>query len=382
MNQNKTKPFYHFDINSTTDCNLRCTYCIEHEWFKKPACTPDNQLKQKIKDQTQSMLLSDKFMSKFGGIGFFFWGGEPTLNPEFIIDLIEEFSDEPRVCFFIYSNGLNISKIKPILQKYKEYKAVNNQPKVVIQISYDGLASHNISRLMVNGKGSASKVLSTIKELHNDKIPFTIKSTISFEALNCISDNYLEFSELSREIPQFQEYNPTIDYLSDHNFTKEQTDEHFSILKQQVQNIIKNEIDYFKNNNKFRFGWLNPSKAICGAGVGLSMIDTNGDILVCHGALYEKNRDEHLLSNINNETFIDDLLKASKNYEEVRFNLPEECTTCYAHYCMKCNVKKTSISEKINYFDKWVDYDNQKHICGLYKFKGMFRISIMKIIGG
>ena len=385
QSQQQQKGFYYFDINSTTNCNLRCTYCIEHDWFKKPEKTPDKPLIENIKTKVSAMLKSEKFLDVYSGIGLFFWGGESTLNPGLIQDLVNYFDNDDRVAFFLYSNGFNIKPVLPLLQKYKHRKAANGMAKVVIQVSYDGAASHDIARVDVAGKGTASRVLANIKLLKKENIPHSIKPTLAYEDLDKISGNYYDYKKLADEPVQSAGsilYGPTIDYLSDHHFTKEQMDGYLQDLKKQIKIILKDEIAYYKKHGKFFFNWLNPSKAICGAGAGLSIIDTNGDILVCHGALYEDNRDEHKITSINKETeeFIDDILNARTKYFEAAHKLPPECVTCHAHHCMKCNVKKASISKKDTYFERWADYHNQDHICKLYKYLGSLRIAILKVI--
>lgn len=386
---NDRRSMYHFDVNATTSCNLRCTYCIEHDWFKKKTNTPDENLIRNIKEKTKHMLSSDKFLSKFNSVGIYFWGGEPTLNPELIEELLLEFKDNKFVQFFIYSNGYNIAPVFDLLVKFKDEKIFNGEPKILIQISYDGIASHDTARVNVAGKGTALKVKENLYKVIDAGIPFVIKPTIAYDDLDKISANYSEFRRINDYIVSkngnfrgLVTYTPTIDYLSDHDFTDEQIKNYNLILKEELKKIAKDEISFYKKHKQFFFSWLNPSKAICGAGGGLSVIDLNGDVLVCHGALYEKDRDDHKITNINlsNEEFVSDIVDASTRYDLNKGILSDECKTCFTHYCMKCNVKKHSVSKKEEYFDKWNDFNDQPHLCELFKFLGVFRMSLMRVI--
>jgi len=382
--QFQNKPFYAFDVNSTTHCNLRCTYCMEHDWFEKPEGKPSKELTENFTEKIDYMLDNDEFNKRFGGVMLNFWGGEPTINPSFIIEMVERYANNDRVKFFIYSNGFNITKVLPLLKKYKYHKAVDGYAKVFIQISYDGAASHDIARVDVQGKGSAKRVKETLTMLRDEGITYSIKQTIGYSDLDKMYDNYLEFKEMEKQGYSINAYSPTIDYLTDYEFTPIEIAKIKNDLKEQTFKMMETDIEYYKKNNRFFFGWMNPGRALCSAGETISLLDTNGDILVCHGAIYEDNREEHKLSTVfdSKEQFTKDLLKKSLEYRAARVDreLPKACQDCVAHYCLKCNVKKSANSEKEEYFDKWTDYTNQDHICMTYKYLGLLRLAIMKRI--
>ncbi len=382
MTQNQGKSFYKFDINSTTKCNLRCTYCIEHDWFKKPEEKQTAETTEKIFEKIDHLLESQVFLEKYSGIGINFWGGEPTMNPKFIDDMVTKYGTDDRVGFFIYSNGYNISKVVSLLEKYRNSKTTDGNPKVLIQVSYDGKASHDVARLNVHGVGSADTVKETLTMLRDKKIPYTTKATIDFANLGSLFDNYMEHLQMVKDGYNINHYGPTIDYLSDYEFTQDEMDNFKKILKEQVFKMAKYEIDYYKTNGRFFFAWMNDNRALCSAGENMSLIDVNGDVLVCHGAIYETNRESHKLTSLDfsNIEFTDSLMNHSKKYHEARVDkpLPLDCGTCIAHFCMKCNVKKASISDKEEYFEKWTDYSSQDHLCQIYKYMAVLKMAIMK----
>ena len=88
--------FLHFDINMTGQCNLRCTYCTE----------AGNDYSPKNCDAIiPSMIvffdrvLQSDLMKQYDGLCINFWGGEPTLKTDSIIELVEHFQNNPKVRF-------------------------------------------------------------------------------------------------------------------------------------------------------------------------------------------------------------------------------------------------------------------------------------------
>lgn len=382
------KGLYHLDINSTTSCNLRCTYCFEHEHFDKKQVPTDDLIKN-IKEKVDFLLSSKEFLDKFDGVNINFWGGEPTLNFEFMKDMTSYYEYTDNVQFLIYSNGFHYTQeFLDFLKYFKNRKIYNNEPKIILQISYDGLASHDVSRVDIRGKGSALKVKENMYKVIEMGIPFLTQQVIAFQNFDKLYLNYKEIKEINKHIQRVNgntrwniAYSPVIDYISNHNFSEEQLKNYKIILKEQLILMAKEELEHYKNYRQFFFSWLNPNKAICGAGSGLTAITLSGDVTVCHGSIYMED-DTHKIANIYDscEKFLKELLDKSFKYSNVRFNLPVECKSCHAHYCMKCNVKKFEVSSKEDYFDKWTDFNNQRHLCEIYKFLGTFRMSLMKLL--
>lgn len=374
------KKFFNFDVNMTEACTLRCTYCIEN-FNKSKLHNLSDEMLNKIIEKFDYLLNSDKFLKHYSGINIFFWGGEPTVNFNGMKKFIEHYKDKDNVGFFIYSNGFRYSdEMIDYIKKY-QYPISNGHPKLELQISYDGLASHDVARLDIKGKGSALKVKETIFRLAKEGINFHLHPTIDFNNLDKISENYFEFKKMSEFLNTNFIYSPTIDYLSDHNYTKEQMDNFISIIKNQFKKIKNSEIEYFKKNNHFRFGWLNPSKKICGAGSDVNAIELDGNSYACHGILNGNVKENSIENSINNtnEDFLNTLLKSIEKYQEAREVLPEECKNCKTHYCLKCNAKKYEISEKETFKEKWSDYPNQPALCQIYKFIGNVRLAFVNI---
>lgn len=386
----QTKGTYHLDINSTSSCNMRCTYCFEHGHFDKKQ-KPSDELTKNIKEKIDYAISNKEFLINFDGFCINFWGGEPTLNQDFIEELINYYKENNRVHFFIYTNGYHFTeRFIDFIKQFNGKTVITGEAKVFLQISYDGIASHDLDRIDVGGHGTALKVKENIFKLARENIPFTIQSTLAFKNFDKIKQNYDEFTRMNEMLSKIYNgknrdflYSPTLDYINSNDFDDEHLQQYKAVLKKQLLQITKQEIEYYNKNNMFFFNWLNPSKAICGAGAGLSALDIDGDVIVCHGALYTKDT-EHVLTNVykSKEEFTNDLLENFFKYSKERFILPDECKSCHAVNCMKCNVKKFELSKKDDYFDKWRDYTDQPQLCDTYKFLGSFRLSLMKIIKG
>ena len=375
-----------FDLNIIRDCNFRCNYCsIPFDGSKFSSEHID-----KFIDKIKFLLASNEF--NFDKIKIAFFGGEPTLNHNDILKITETFRNEDRVCFFLYSNGYKYNqKTWDLLESFKS-NFIDKEPKLLTQISYDGLASHNVDRILKSSKQTALEVKETIFEMSRRRIPFMVHPTISAKNFDKIAENYFEFRRMSETLGFEFNYSPTIDYLSHYKFNKQELIELKNTLKQEFNKIADDNIKSYNGN--FRFGWFNPNKAICCAGNGYVGIELDGTVVPCHGCFGMATKDSELnIAHLDepNQIFLEKLLKSTEEYGKALRYIPEECQNCKTHYCLKCNAAKynnsrlTENSTKVVNKDslkylKWTDYPNQPSLCELYKFIGLYRIALLQII--
>lgn len=215
------------DLTMTNNCNFKCDYCFER----------DTQDISSISDKTVEDFIvfirkledSDLVRNHFSGITVNFWGGEPTLEMDKIEHIIEIFKDDPMLQFFIFTNGSNqrvydlALKYKDVMFDYKDYQ--NNQqhePKVFIQISYDGDILHKKHRVWKSGKESLISTKELIYKFIDDNVPVTLKSTICLDDIEYMWDAYNDFLEINEYCRQKNyrwplTYYPTIDYYNGRN---------------------------------------------------------------------------------------------------------------------------------------------------------------------
>lgn len=374
---------------------MRCKYCVIDFDNPKVKNYPYNT---ELIDKIKYLLNSPLFLSKYPVIQISFFGGEPTMNLDGMKEIVNAFIDNPRVTYFLYSNGVNYTnKTFELFESMKSMRTFGvqgeNTPKFLIQFSYDGIASHDEDRLTKSGKKSALLVKETIFEAAKRNIPFQIHPTIAHRNLNKLSENYFEFKRMSSILGIPLNYGPSIDYLSDTNFSKEEWLSIKNTLRQEFNKISSDEIEYFKKNKEFSFGWFNENRAICSAGKGYFGFDIDGVIRPCHGTF--TNDDKSLeITHIteSNNTFLSKILKADSIFETTLKDIPKECLNCKTHYCLKCNAAKYNFSkpklpklENPNFFNSfkpkaWTNYPMNKDLCDFFQYIGTYRTALLQFI--
>lgn len=350
------------DINHSNSCNFRCKYCGIP--FKNTVI--DTSILDDIIILVKRCLSDKQFNAKYDSFQISFFGGEPTLNLEGMQRVTNALSDYP-VTYFLYTNGY---KFKPAMWKFLE--SFKNNRRFDMQISYDGIASHNVDRVTKGGKQTALEVKNTIYSAYRRSIKFSIHPTIAAKNFNCLYENYLEFKRM-REFGIDCMYNPTVDYLSKFEFSETELVEIKETLKSQFLKILPLAESHKEKFGYYDFGWFNYQKAICGAGNGYFGIDIDGTILPCHGNFTSSKKQELAVGNVASIT-PEVLLEESAKYSRLLEFKPKECLDCYTHLCWKCNAAKYELSSEPEM--GWVDYTNQPGLCEIFKYIGRFMIAV------
>ena len=353
---------YHVDLNVTRECQFQCSYCFTDAKGKKEFTEYDN-----FKKFISRLLASAFFKDNYDLLCINFWGGEPTLRPADIVNLIDELNCFHNIRFFIFSNGYDLhGYLRDALLAYKD-EMVGMHPKVCIQVSYDGLPIHNMYRRS-SGKDTSKQVLESIKWLDKNGIPYVIKSTIRAEAFKYMYSAYVDIKKLAGSLTgtgfyKNVNYFPTIDYYSSERYSKDEMTQYCEALETSLVRIAAEEL---KTPNINFFKWFTPNRAICASGQHMVAVDTDEQIYVCHGCLYGEDKDKHLIGNINNDSIIEELEKINK-YFGTDIDDEGECVMCDVEYCLRCNQVKFEHSKKHKYLDKWRDYTDQTNLCRFYR---------------
>jgi len=344
---------FYIDVNTTKSCNLRCTYCFEakNEMNKNFNFQQPEKLIKFIND----WLEHDYFKANYTDICINFWGGEAILNRKLYDLLTQTYMENNKIRFFLFSNGYAINDYYinsfKVLQKIK----IQNNPKMVVQVSYDGNPVHDKTRVLPGGGPTSEKIKATLQKLRDNNIFYVLKATIVPEDFKHMFEAYLDVT--SQCLPQ-QGYFPTIDLHRDYDDPSEYT----MYAKDLYDQLVK--IAAYEAPKKIdNFKWFQArGKAMCSAGTNMVAIDLNGDIVPCHGALYTDQK-EHFITNIADEDALEKVIN-NINWFKNFWNIePAKCKKCENHFCLRCNIAKFQFSDKGTYEEKWSDHDNQAYMC-------------------
>lgn len=366
----QNKGVYGLEITTTEACNFNCRYCFERNHIPEPI-----KLTKEIVIKCVNELLDNQwFQDQYCGIKIILWGGEPTLNKSLCISLMEEFMKDERVCFFVYTNGSTTHDMMPTYKKLKYKKFIKkNQSKLTVQISYDGNPLHDSNRIDKKGNPTSKICQDAIRELHKYGIDYGLKATVAWDDYKMIPLAWDDYNRLHDLFGPKIKYSLTVDYYN----------VQFSKYKDEVEKalieISRNEISFFKKYGYFLSNIFKNNRSICATGKSMAVINTNGDILNCHGAIYSKYSKDLTYGNIFDKNFINNIKKRNYLYKDNHIE-PDECKECIASSCLRCNVKKYEESDKKTHLERWYDYPAQKDLCEYYRLVGKIGAAMSSII--
>lgn len=360
------KGIFGLEITITDSCNLRCKYCFEREkTHEKSKALNTDILISKIRE----FMNSSFFKQYYSGIKIILWGGEPTLAIKIIHGLVNEFKNDKRVGFFIYTNGTRINLLLNILYLCKGKTFIKKKiPKFQVQVSYDGYPVHDRNRKTVNNEDSSPYVMEGIELLYENDIDFGLKSTLQWSEFRFLPSIWNDFKLLYDEFGKNISYNLTVDYYNIDFYKYKNTVENCLIQ------IAANEIKFFIKNKRFLSNIFRNAKPLCSAGKNMITLDTKGDFYYCHGCLYSSKKEELKFTSIFDKNFINKIEEAY-NFFDTNYE-PAECKECMACTCLRCNVQKYERSNRLMKFDRWYDFSVQKELCDYYRLVSKIGIAM------
>ena len=364
------------EITTTALCNLGCTYCFEGVKTDKRRLDDKVEL---VKQRIHEFVDSEFFNKSYDHLNLSFWGGEPTLNGKLIIDIINEFSDNEKIGFHIYTNGYNRKRLDDILE------AVDTR-NLHIQISYDGKEINDIFRITHSGKPTSQQVVENIEYFARKGVSLSLKSTVPIRSMKGLHKTWLDFKALHEKLNGIGKninvtYSPTIDYVE--NIPKENLPQLIENFRTEMLKVAKEEIVFFKEHGHHLCTWFNGSdaKQHCASGAHMHAIDVDGQTYACHGSLYSPNKELMKGSSIEQDTFVADVEKMSKAYSIPIRDVSDICKGCVATTCMICPVSSLDNSQKEDYFDRWTDrWVN--NMCGFFKAFGEIDRTVQSYLQG
>lgn len=162
-------------INTTEECNLRCTYCYFGGLYDETREHRNiNNTFEELKPIIEKFIKSNENVSKDKQRAIYFFGGEPLLNYKLIKEVVEYISsfskenniDTSNILYQIATNGtlLNKEKMKFFIE--------NN---VYINVSMDG-PNHDLYRLNKSGGGTLKTVTKKLEWAYKNYPDYYMKN--------------------------------------------------------------------------------------------------------------------------------------------------------------------------------------------------------------
>lgn len=342
------------DLCTTNVCNFGCKYCSEGQYSFD--LIKERNLKGKTKVTPKEVR---RIIDASGDSHHLlsFWGGEPLLNFDFCKEIMREFAHD-NVSFLFYANGYYVKKYIKELKEFSDYLGelpryiVGNNPtrRLFIQVSYDGNPINDVMRVQKNGKGTSDIIKEAITLLRDNDIQYSIKSVITPENFKHMYEAFLDVISLGSS------YYPTPDL-----YIKEISKEQLGELRLNLALIAK----YIKDHNlpTHIFGWFQDSKAKCSAGINYFAVNTNKDMMICHGAMYGT---DHFVTRIDDIRASNILKKKSEEISSDLSKAYKQCDSCNVRFCMKCQYANYILHPEIkDKKERW--YSLNENLCRVFE---------------
>jgi uncharacterized protein len=243
---------YNVDLDITDKCNFGCSYC----YHQKENTHIDEEVKRK----------SIEIIKKEGLIVTFF-GGEPLVNFEGIVDVITN----------VNKNKWSVTSNLSLLDKNKKDFFINNNGK--IHCSIDGTEKvHNLTRKYKNGNGTYKDVVKKIPLALEINPNDTARMTVIPEAAKYVYESVVSLHKLGFKTvapmpvleanwceSDFVDYDKSLQRLAEYNI------EHPMFVIKPFYDVI---------TRGFNFSKFNYHR--CGAGYVTFAVSTDGNITPCH----------------------------------------------------------------------------------------------------
>lgn len=371
----KVKGYFNLEITTSALCDLSCTYCFEGE--KVDPARLDGDLPLIFKRIDAILDNKEWFQEKYSGLNISLWGGEPTLNPGFIVTLMKKYQHHDNVDFHLYTNAFNMKNMNKIIEHV-------DLSKLRVQVSYDGRAINDNFRLSKNKKTSSNQVINNLYELARRGVNVSVKSTLPIDSMENIYSCWTDFYDIQELLWKVSptiniNYAPTVDYIT--KFTLEEKQGAIEEFRKQFLKIAKREIEFYREHGRYLCSWFggDDNRKHCAAGYNMAAIDQRGNLYACHGAIYSKHKEELAHTDIYDDDFVEKLIAYTSKFEKPLQSTAKECQECVATTCMICPVASHEKSDKEEFFDKWKD-NWVNELCGFFKTFGEIDRAVQKYV--
>lgn len=255
-------------INPTLDCNFKCWYCYEKHIFRsKIESETLNHIKKLIHNVITKQIALEHLQLNF-------FGGEPLLQYDIVVDLI---TYAEKLCR-TFDKNISISfTTNGYLLNAERIQTLSNHCVNSMQITLDGnRATHNKVRFSSSKLGSYDKILENVKLLLKNKINVTLRLNYTSENIAGMADIVDDLANITTEEKK---------YLIVHFFRVWQDSQ-----SGDIKSIVNKTITKYRNADITAYKYpLNNVKVSCyGDKTKAAVINYNGDVYRCTAVNFAK----------------------------------------------------------------------------------------------
>ena len=337
-------------------CNFRCQYCYE------------NLPKQEMKSTTIESILEfvHKKIRFFQGLNVTWYGGEPLLSLNTIIDMSSRFIELCKKNKKVYLADITTNGF---LFDTSTFQTLRKLHVFSYQITIDGdEKTHNIQRPLHNGKGTYHTIMNNLKDIHTKaqgRFQIIIRTNYSQILANHLNLFIDDLRQILQGDDRFQLLlRPVMDWggQSIESFRENLVD--VGILDKVYEILSQTDLplslSYYKS-------LLNPGGAMCYAGqMDTYTINSSGLIFKCTCDI--NNQQDSSIGEIVNRRFEIDRYKEMKWISDIR-SRHKDCTDCFFSpvclydfcpgrrnfskgYSLSCPFEKYALSGLLKLMDK------------------------------
>ncbi len=254
-------------LNLTYSCNLKCSYCYANQGAY---CQPGISMSYETARQAIDLLFESVRKNSGNTMRIVFFGGEPLLSYQLIIDIVKYVTqkniDNYEIQYLMTTNGTLIKEAQAIFFKKNKFQ---------IMVSIDGdKITHDSCRIYANGEGSYHDTVCAVELMIKKEIPLEGRITIANNNTDILkSVKHLRKIGLKR-----------ITFATDYNLSRSGFDnflKSLSLLASYYLYSIQNA-DYFDISNFTApiSSIVTKSKKIFHCSAGLSYLSVGADGLI------------------------------------------------------------------------------------------------------
>lgn len=264
----------------TYRCNLNCSYCfaknlVHNNKMNNLSITPENI------DRVCNYIENDLIINNRKDNSIVFFGGEPSLVPNIILEIIRKTS-HLNLNYSIYTNGILLNKLPDSLLEQLQ--------SILVAIDGDKKIHERYKPI-----GSYDKILNNVKEIRNR----TNAEIIARITLEEDSNIYVSAKELLKhfdfvhwQIVNKESFNNSRQFIENYKINIKQL--FVEWLEALRMGVVMNIIPF----NRIVLLLLSNKKALsfrCGCGSSIQAIDVRGNIYICDEYIEKK---ENAIGNI------------------------------------------------------------------------------------